>query len=250
MKNKIAKYLIQLGDNCLILGQRLGELCGHGPALEIDIALTNISLDLLGQTRAYFQYAAEMSDDFDNEDQIAFLRKSSDYRNCHLTELPNTDFAHTIIRQFLFDQYHQLLLTDLMNSNDEKLKAIATKSIKEVNYHLRFSKDWVIRLGDGTETSKVKMQEALNTVWRYTEELLRPSELDIEMEGLGIGTNPDQLKEEYFEKVKSVLQFATLEIPENKFFGKGGKEGVHTEHFGYILSDLQYMQRTYPNQQW
>jgi ring-1,2-phenylacetyl-CoA epoxidase subunit PaaC len=250
MKNNLFNYILGIADNSLILGQRLGELCGHGPNLETDIALTNISLDLLGQTRSYFQYAAQILGDNKSEDDVAFLRIEREYKNVLLTEQPNTHFGYVIARQFLFDVYHLLLLEKLQYSKDETLAAIAKKGIKEVSYHRRFSSDWVKRLGDGTEESKMKMQEAIDDLWRYTDELFHLTASDSAMISGGIGVDVSKLKESYYAQVSEVLREATLEIPESKYFQKGGKEGIHTEYMGYILADLQYMQRTYPNMKW
>lgn len=250
MKENLYKYILGIADNCLILGQRLGELCGHGPSLETDIACTNISLDLLGQVRSYYQYAAKIAGDGRKEDDIAMLRKEREYVNVLLVELPNTDFAHTICRQFLFDVYHLLFLDQLQNSTDMTLSAIAKKSIKEVSYHERFSSDWVKRLGDGTAESKEKTQNAVDFLWTYTDEFFHQTEADKAMLEEGVGVNVTQLKDSYYQKVSEILDAATLSVPESKWFQKGGKEGIHTEHMGYILSDLQYMQRTYPNMEW
>lgn len=250
MKKDLYNYILTIADNCLILGQRLGELCGHGPTLETDIALTNISLDLLGQVRSYYQYAAKLNNETTTEDDIAFLRKERDYVNVLLVEQPNTDFAYVMGRQFLFDAYHILLLSDLQKSHDVTLAAVATKSIKEVSYHYRFSSDWIKRLGDGTEESKKRMQMAIDDLWPYTDEFFQPTESEKLMANEGIGVDVSQLKETYYKNVNTVLEEATLVIPESKWFKKGGKEGIHSEHMGYLLSDLQYMQRTYPNMKW
>ena len=250
MKENLYKYILGIADNSLILGQRLGELCGHGPSLETDIACTNISLDLFGQVRSYYQYAAKVMADGRTEDDIAMLRKEREYVNVLLTEQPNRDFAYTIGRQFLFDIYHYLFLNKLQNSHDLTLSAIAKKSIKEVSYHQRFSSDWIKRLGDGTEISHQKMQDAIYGLWTYTDELFHQTEADkaIILEGIGVDTTT--LKEEYYEIVSEILEEATLKTPESKWFQKGGKKGIHTEYLGYLLSDLQYMQRTYPNMEW
>ena len=251
MKNQnLYNYILEIADNSLILGQRMGELCGHGPTLETDIACTNISLDLFGQVRSYFQYAAKIAGDGRTEDDIAMLRKEREYKNALLTEQPNTDFAYTIARQFLFDSYHLIFLKELQKSQDLTLSAIAKKSIKEVSYHVRFSSDWVKRLGDGTEESKQKMQDAINNLWIYTDELFHQTEANSAMVTEGIGVELNKLKAPYYDKVSEVLTEATLTIPESKWFQKGGKQGIHTEHLGYLLADLQYMQRTYPNMEW
>ena len=249
MNQSLYQYILGIADNSLILGQRMGELCGHGPSLETDIACTNISLDLFGQVRSYFQYAADVLGD-KTEDDIAFLRKIREYKNVLLVEQPNTNFAYTIVRQFLFDVYHLMFLTELQNSSDETLKAIAKKSIKEVSYHERFSSDWVIRLGDGTEESHDKIQQAINDLWTYTDELFHMTDVDQEMFDKGVGVDVAQLKDGYYARVKEVLNTATIAIPEIKWFQKGGKQGIHSENLGYLLADLQYMQRTYPNMEW
>jgi ring-1,2-phenylacetyl-CoA epoxidase subunit PaaC len=250
MKNNLYNYILGIADNSLILGQRLGQLCGHGPSLETDIACTNISLDLFGQVRSYFQYAAKIAGDQRTEDDIAMLRKERDYKNVLLVEQPNTNFAFTIGRQFLFDVYHLAFLTELQNSNDFTLSVIAKKCVKEVSYHLRFSSDWLKRLGNGTSVSKEKMQEAINDLWTYTDELFYQTNADKEMVFEGVGVDVTKLKNNYYSHINKILLEATLEIPESKWFQTGGKEGIHTEHLGYLLSDLQYMQRTYPNMEW
>ncbi|WP_179020929.1 1,2-phenylacetyl-CoA epoxidase subunit PaaC [Winogradskyella forsetii] len=251
MKNKtLYNYILGIADNSLILGQRMGELCGHGPTLETDIACTNISLDLFGQVRSYFQYAAKIAGDGRTEDDIAMLRKEREYLNVLLVEQPNTNFAYTMARQFLFDVYHLAFLSELEKSKDLTLSAIAKKCIKEVRYHERFSSDWIKRLGDGTAESKAKMQEAINDLWTYTDELFHQTEADKEMVSEGIGVDVTKLKDDYYKNVNEILEQATLEIPESKYFQKGGKKGIHTEYFGYLLTELQYMQRTYPNMEW
>jgi len=244
------QYIYGIADNALILGQRLGELCGHGPNLETDIAMTNIALDLLGQTRSYYQYAAKLTGENATEDTIAFLRNEREYKNVLLVEQPNTDFAYSIVRQFLFDNYHLLLLTELQNSKDETLVAIAKKSIKEVSYHKRFSSDWIRRLGDGTEESHNKMQTAINDLWTYTDELFHQTDADKIMAEQGIGVDVTKLKEIYYNQINEILAESTLKTPDMKYFQKGGKQGIHSEHMGYLLADLQYMQRTFPNMNW
>ena len=250
MKENLYKYILGIADNSLILGQRLGELCGHGPSLETDIACTNMSLDLFGQVRNYYQYAAKVAGDNRTEDDIAMLRMEREYYNVLLVEQPNTNFAYTMARQFLFDVYHLLFLTELQKSKDLNLSAIAAKCIKEVSYHQRFSSDWIKRLGDGTDESHQKMQEAIDSLWTYTDELFHQTEADKLMIGEGVGVDVTKLKDTYYKAVSEVLEVATLKVPESKWFQKGGKQGIHTEHMGYLLSDLQYMQRAYPNMEW
>lgn len=250
MSQTLNNYILTIADNSLILAQRLGELCGHGPILETDIALTNISLDLLGQTRSYYQYAAKITGEDKTEDDIAFSRIEREYKNVLLVEQPNTHFGYVIGRQFLFDVYHLQLMEKLKDSSDETLAAIAKKGIKEVSYHKRFSGDWVKRLGDGTAESNLKMQEAINALWRFTDELFDMTDDDKKMAEEGIGVDISKLKEDYYREVSELLQVAKLDVPERKYFIRGGKNGVHSEHMGYILSDLQYMQRTYPDMKW
>ncbi len=249
-KEHLYQYILGIADNNLILGQRLGELCGHGPNLETDIALTNIALDLLGQTRSFYQYAAQLSDDYNSEDDVAFLRKEREYRNVLLLEQPNRHFGFVIGRQFLFDVFNYLFIQQLQQSTDDTLRAVANKAMKEVSYHKRFSSDWVKRLGDGTDESHAKMQEAIDDLWRYTNELFELSEIDKELVKLGVAVDVSALKEAYYAEVSELLTEATLAIPQDQYFQKGGKQGIHTEHMGYLLADLQYMQRTYPNMNW
>ena len=246
----LINYILGIADNSLILGQRLGTLTGHGPSLETDIACTNISLDLFGQVRGYYQYAADLSEEDKTEDDFAFLRKEREYKNVLLVEQPNRDFAYVIARQYLFDVFHILQMQELQNSKDENLAAIAKKGIKEVSYHVRFSGDWMKRLGDGTEESHNKIQEAVNNLWGYTNELFMMTEADKEAAEAGIGVDVSKLKDTYYNRVENLLKEATIEIPESKYWQKGGKEGIHTEHLDYLLSDMQYMQRTYPNMKW
>lgn len=250
MNNNLIQYIYGIADNTLILGQRLGELCGHGPSLETDIAMTNISLDLLGQVRSYYQYVAKLQGGDASEDTVAFLRLENEYKNVLLVEQPNTDFAYSITRQFLFDVFHLALLEELQNSKDETLSAIAKKSIKEVLYHNRFSSDWIKRLGDGTDESHNRVQTAINDLWIFTDELFHQTLADKDMVAEGIGVDVTLLKNNYYKKVNEILEEATLQTPQIEYFQKGGKNGVHSEHMGYILTELQYMQRTYPNMTW
>lgn len=248
--HNLIQYIYGIADNSLILGQRLGELCGHGPSLETDIATTNISLDLFGQVRSYFQYVAELSNEDVTEDDIAFLRKEREYKNVLLVEQPNTDFAYILIRQYLFDVFHFLLLNKLQEAKNVNLQAIAKKSIKEVAYHRRFSGDWVKRLGDGTSESHQKAQQALNDLWVFTDELFHLTKDDEIVVNAGYGVDVRLLKESYYQEVIALLEEATLKIPETNYFQKGGKNGIHSEYMGYILTEMQYMQRAFPNMKW
>ena len=215
MNSNLANYIVQIADNNLILAQRLGELCGHAATIETDIALTNISLDLFGQVRSYYQYAASLMGNEASEDSIAFLRTEGEYKNSLLVEQPNTDFAYVITRQFFYDQFHLLFLKKLQNSSDENLRAIALKSIKEVTYHVRFSSDWMLRLGDGTEESHQRVSQAVSDLWTYANELVTASEIELEMASLGIGVNPEEFRDEYFTSLKSVLNEATIPVPQH-----------------------------------
>jgi ring-1,2-phenylacetyl-CoA epoxidase subunit PaaC len=243
--SNLVNYTLHLADNALILGQRNAEWCGHGPVLEQDIAITNISLDLIGQARNCYQYAATLIGNDSTEDSLAYLRKEREFKNCLLVEQPNGDWAQTILRQYLFSQYQYLLFEQLQNNKDEQITAIAAKSLKEITYHLRWSSEWIIRLGDGTEESHNRMLKAIDELWRYTGELFTPADYEVD-----IGIDFIKLKETWLNKVKEIFAEATLIVPEKVFMQTGGKDGKHTEHLGYILTELQYLQRTYPGCEW
>jgi ring-1,2-phenylacetyl-CoA epoxidase subunit PaaC len=251
-QQSLIDYTLHLADNTLILAQRNAEWCGHGPILEQDIAITNISLDLLGQARNFYQYAAQLINNEGGsavtEDTLAYHRTEREFRNCLLVEQPNGDWGQTILRQFLFSAYQYLFYKALQQSNDAQLAAIAAKGLKETTYHRRWSSEWVIRLGDGTEESRERMLHAIDELWMYSGELFMPAGFEINAQGSSI--DPGLLKEEWMNKVKAVFEEAGLPIPEKTFFQKGGKEGKHTEHLGYILTELQYLQKTYPGAEW
>ena len=244
------KYLLHLADCPLILGQRLGEWCGHGPVLEQDIAMTNIALDLLGQARLLFQYVASFESINSTEDKLAMLRYEHEYLNLLLVEQPNGDFGHTMMRQFLYDAFNLLQYRELSHHPDDHIKAIAVKSLKEIKYHYRYSSEWVIRLGDSTAESHSIMQTALNELWRYTGEMFSPASYENDLISTQEAVDVKALQDPWSQKIEAILSTAGLEIPENENMLMGGKEGRHTEHMGYILTDLQYMQRTYPEMQW
>lgn len=250
MKDQLYKYLLMLGDNSMILGHRLSELCGHGPALETDIALTNISLDLFGQVRGFFRYAAEVKGGDATEDSIAFLRHDREHYNCILLEQPNVDFAHVIARQFFFDVFQKLQLEQLVNSKDEEIAAIAVKSLKETKYHLRFSSEWMKRLGDGTEESYKRIQRAVDTLYPFTGEFFKETALEKEMKDQGIGVDLSIIQNAFNETVSQIFAEAKINMPEAKQRMVKGKEGIHSEQMGFILSDFQFMQRAYPNMEW
>lgn len=238
-------YTLHLADTTLILSQRNSEWCGHGPILEQDIAITNISLDLLGQSRNFYQYAAVLMNNGSTEDSLAYLRTEREFKNALLVELPSGDWGQTILRQFLFSQFQHLLFQQLEQHNDEQLAAIAAKAVKETTYHLRWSSEWVIRLGDGTEESHKRMLHAIDELWRYTGELFEAADYETE-----VGIDLTSIKQTWTGKVMTVFDEAKLPVPENVFMQKGGKQGVHTEQLGYILTELQYLQRTYPGAKW
>jgi len=250
MQTALFQYCLRLGDNGLILGHRLSEWCGHGPILEVDMALTNIALDQVGQARNWLKLAGEIEGQGRSEDDLAYLREEREYLNLLLVEQPNTDFAYTIVRQFLFDAFNFYLHQKLASSKDERVAALAEKSLKEITYHLRYSSEWMIRLGDGTEESHQKMQQALDDLWMYSGEALQADEIDAELAEAGIGVDLGSIQPLVNEKIDAILQEATLEKPQDTFMQSGGKQGRHTEHMGYILTELQYMQRTYPGLEW
>lgn len=244
------EYLLRLGDNCLILSQRLSEWCAHGPVLEEDIALTNVALDLLGHARFWLTYAAEVENADRDEDKLACLRDAGEFRNALLVEQPNADYAQTTARQFYFDTWHYFLLRDLKKSSDSRIAEIAEKALKEVTYHLERSADWVIRLGDGTEESHRRMQNAADALWMYTGELFEPDAVDTEMRERGIGADLESLRGAWLEHIGKTFSEATLKQPGGTWMQRGGKRGVHTENLGYILAEMQFLQRAYPGAQW
>ncbi len=248
--NTLFEYLIRLGDDSLILGHRLSEWCGHGPILEEDIAMTNIALDLVGQATSILKYAGEVEGKGRDEDDLAFLRFEREYKNALLVEQANEDFGVTMMRQFLFDAFRKPLFEQLTKSSDAQLAAIAEKSLKETKYHLKHSAEWVIRLGDGTEESHGRIQDALNNLWRYTDELFFTDEVDADLLSKGIIFSNEELKASWSKVVNEVLAQATLTIPDNGWQHDGGRKGLHSEHLGYILTELQYMQRAYPGMEW
>ncbi|MBK9256133.1 MAG: phenylacetate-CoA oxygenase subunit PaaC [Saprospiraceae bacterium] len=249
-KQQLLDYLMLPADNVLILGQRLGEWCGHGPVLEQDIAMTNIALDLIGEARNYYQYAAEIAADGRTEDDFPYKRDVRQFRNILLVELPNGHWGDTLMRQFMFDCFHYYYLEALKSSNDKRLAAIASKSFKEVSYHIRFSGEWIIRLGDGTDESHQKIQTSLDNLMPYFEEMFIPSDIETQMKDSGIAPDLSKIKIHATDRFENTIEEATLIIPQNIYPQKGGKTGLHTEHLGFIISDLQYLQRAYPGAEW
>ncbi len=250
MKEYLFTYTLHLADNALILGHRNSEWCGHGPALEQDIAITNISLDLIGQARNFFQYAAQLKGNDASEDSLAYLRDARDFTNCLLTEQENGDWGKTILRQFFMSHYQYLLYGQLQESKDEQIAAISAKALKEVTYHLKWSSEWVIRLGDGTDESHSRMLKAINDLWPYTGELFIPAPYEVQAFEEGIAPDVNTLKDNWLNKVATIFDEAKLPLPPESFSQTGGKTGIHTEYLGYILAEMQYLQRTYPNSKW
>jgi ring-1,2-phenylacetyl-CoA epoxidase subunit PaaC len=244
------EYLLRLGDNALILAQRLAEWCGKGPVFEEDMALTNTALDLLGQARLWLAYAGEVEGKGRDEDRLAYLRDAHQFRNLLLVEQPNGDYAMTMARQFYFDTWHYFLLQELVKSADARIAEIAGKAVTEVAYHLRRSGDLVVRLGDGTEESRRRMQTAVDDLWMYTGEMFAADEVDELLAAQGLACDPARLHGPWFKHAAEVLRRATLTLPSGSWMQKGGKQGRHTEQLGYLLAEMQFLQRAYPGAQW
>jgi ring-1,2-phenylacetyl-CoA epoxidase subunit PaaC len=243
-------YALTVGDTSLILAQRLGEWIGHAPALEEDLALANIALDLLGQARYLLSHAAQLQGNGSSEDDLAFLRDPQDFLNLSLVEQPNGDFGHTIVRQFLIDAWQLELFERLQQSSEPKLAELAAKAIKETRYHFRFSSGWVVRLGDGTEESHQRVQTALDALWRFTHEMFVASPAEQEAVAAGIAPDPASLAAGWSSRVDEVLKEATLKRPADVAYSWHGKRGQHSEHLSRLLAEMQFMQRTYPGAQW
>ena len=244
------RYVLRLADTSLVLGQRLGEWVGHAPALEEDLGLANIALDLIGQARLLLTYAGEVEGRGRDEDALAFLRDAPQFCNVSLAEQPNGDFGRTIVRQFLLDAWQLEVYEALSGSSDTRLAEIAAKAVKETRYHLRFSAGWLVRLGDGTAESHLRVQQALDELWRFTDELLTPDALDDEMSAAGVGPSLSALRPRWEERINTVLAEATLERPEAVRFPWQGKRGLHTEHLGHMLGEMQHLPRTFPGVTW
>lgn len=246
----LLRYVLRLGDLSLILGQRLGEWVGHAPALEEDLGLANIALDLIGQARLLLAYAGEIEGRGRGEDEVAFLREQGEYLNPTLVEQPNGDFGDTIVRQLLIDAFQLALFERLTASADERLAAIAAKAVKETRYHLRYSSSWLERLGDGTPESHARVQSSLDRLWRYTSELFTEDEIDRDMAARGIAPRLDEVRAAWTASVDEVLAEATLARPGDLPYDWFGKRGEHSEHLGYLLADMQYLQRAHPGVCW
>ena len=244
------RYVLRLGDLALVLGQRLGEWVGHAPALEEDLGLANVALDLVGQARLLLTYAGELEGRGRSEDDIAFLREHSEYLNPTLVEQPNGDFGQTVVRQVLVDAFQLELYERLTNSTDLRLAAIAAKAVKETRYHWRYSSGWLVRLGDGTQESHARVQSALERLWPYTVELFDEDDLDRAMADGGIGPRLAEVRAAWSARIDGALAEATLERPRERPHSWAGKRGEHSEHLGYLLTEMQYMQRAYPGAKW
>ena len=245
------EYVLRLGDSALILSQRMSALCGKGPALEEDMALANTALDLLGQARLWLSYAGELEGAGRDEDALAFLRGEREFRNFLLVEQPNGNHAHTMMREFYFDAWHSLALNALVQSGDRRIQEIAAKAQKEVTYHLRRSSDLIVRMGDGTDLSHTMTQTAADTLWPYTGEMFVCDALDAEMAASGIGFDPASLKMQWQQYIARVFAVATLKMPAlDAWMQKGGTQGLHTEHLGYLLAEMQVVPRSFPGAKW
>lgn len=244
------EYLLRLGDNCVIMGQRLAEWCGKSPVLEEELALMNVGLDFVGQARMLLDYAGKVEGKGRDEDQLAFFRDAQEWRNLLLVEQPNGDFAKTMARQFFFDCFQYLQFEALASSSDKTISEIAAKSLKEISYHRRHSSDWVIRLGDGTDESHARMQKAIEELWGYIPEMFDMDEVEEAMLKAGIGVDLAALKPRWDAMVDSVLEEATLTRPEDTWAVRGSRVGNHSEHLGYLLAEMQFLPRAYPDAKW
>lgn len=243
-------YALRLGDDALILGQRLSEWCGHAPAIEVDLSLANLALDLIGQANHFLGLAGALEGGKRDADALAFRRDVLDFSNCLLVEQPNGDFAQTIARQFLFSTYQELLLQSLTSSRDERLAAIAAKAVKEVAYHRQLASDWVIRLGDGAEESASRINAGLDWMWRFADELFEMDDLETGLAREGLAADKSALRAQWDQRIDTVLAEATLQRPKPRRPALGGRSGHHTEHLGHLLSEMQFLQRAYPGATW
>ena len=242
-------YTLRIADSSLILGQRMSMWCSKGPTLEEDIALSNISLDMFGQANGFYEYAAQLNGS-KSADDLAFLRNEREFFNHQMVEVENGHFGNTIMRNFLHDAFNFLFYTKLSESKDETLAALGAKSLKEVKYHLHHSTNWLIRLGDGTEESNSKAQESLDNIWQFTAELFEMDEIDTELLNSGIAVDNKALKLEWDKIVNNTLKKAKLKRPEDDYMATGGKKGMHTEYLGFLLAEMQFLQRAYPDAKW
>ena len=248
--NQLFQYVLSLGDDSLVIAQRLAEWAYNAPFLEEDIALSNISLDMFGRANLFLEYAADLKGGNITADDLAFKRNEREFSNYLICEQPNGNFADTMVRQFFLDSYNKLFLEKLIDSSDTQLSAIAQKSIKETHYHLRHSSKWILRLGDGTPESHSKAQSAINNLWMFTGELFEMNENEQELVIQKIGVDRSKLKSDWDKTINDILSESTLNRPEDEHMKIGGRKGIHTEHLGHILSDMQYLQRAYPDAKW
>lgn len=246
----LIEYLLRLGDNCLILGHRLSEWCGHGPVLEEDLALSNIALDLIGQAQLWLELAAELKGEGCSADELAYRRDTHAFRNVLLVEQPNGDFANTMVRQLYFDYWHKLLLQQLSASTHKPIADIASKALKEVSYHVQRSSYWAICLGDGNEESYRRMSHAIDALWMYTGELFDNDAVDNTLIATGVAVDLNTLRATWLEQLEAVLKKATLTMPSSTWMQAGGKTGKHSEHLGYLLAEMQFLVRAYPDARW
>jgi len=250
IKNATLEYATRLGDDSVVLGHRISEWVSYGPFLEEDIAYGNVSLDYIGRARMFYTYAAELAGDGRTEDDFAYMRSDRDYRNLLLLEMPRGDFAYSQVRQLFADVYYSLVLPKLLQSKDETLSAVAAKGIKETKYHLRRSRDWVLRLGDGTEESNKRTQKAVDQLWGYTHELFDMDETEQLLADNGIGVDVSVLRDEWHKQVSEILTAATLTVPEDGWAVRGGRTGYHTENLGHMLTEMQIVHRSHPGCEW
>ena len=246
----LVQYLLRLADDRLVLGHRLSEWCGHGPILEEDIALANIALDLIGEATLLLKLAGSVEGAGRSEDALAYFRDAIDYRNAMMVELPNGDFAFTIVRQFFFSVYSLIQMDALTLSENAELAGIAAKAVKESRYHVRHAAQWVVTLGDGTEESHRRAQAAVDDLWRYTGELFITDSIDREVVEAKVGVDPSTLAEAWRTQVEDVLKQATLTVPTAGYMQRGGRDGRHTEHLGHLLSEMQIVARSHPGASW
>lgn len=243
-------YYLEIADNAFILSHRLSELCSKGPFLEEDLATTNVALDLIGLAEAIYNETAKNVENFNSGDDVAYRREEHEYLNCLLVEQENDDFAFVMVRQFFMDAYNYYFFSELTSSKDEFLKAIANKSLKEVTYHLKRSSEWMIRFGNGTPTSSTKAQQAINSLWKYTDELFKESNSSTCMSSLGIAADLNKVRDGWNQKISEILFLSELKKPADPYFLYGGKNGIHSEKMGYILNDIQFLTNKYPDAVW
>ncbi|TNE56655.1 MAG: phenylacetate-CoA oxygenase subunit PaaI [Bacteroidetes bacterium] len=249
-KDALFQYCLRLGDDAVVLGHRLAELCSRGPFLEEDLALTNIALDLTGQAQLFFLYAAELDNKGQSADDLVYRRPERQFYNHLLCEQPNTDFGYTIVRQFLFSAYHCFLLEDLCTSQDEHLADISKKALKESRYHLSHATDWMVRLGQGTKESKQRAQQALDALWMYTGELFEMDDIDLQLLEANVAADLHTIRNMWQQEIAQTLKRAGLQQPEDNFMQTGSRKGVHTEHLGHLLAEMQSLVRAYPEAAW